>query len=650
MNKEQARREQDNEISSFLEHKAYNLRKWSIIQTSQAGSGHVTSCLSAADIIAVLFFYSMQYDAGDFNNPDNDRFVLSKGHAAPVLYAAWKEVGVLTEQDLLGYRTIGSTLEGHPTYRFQYAQAATGSLGMGLSIGVGIALCAKLDKRSCFTYVLMGDSETAEGSVWEAVSLAVYYKLDKLVGIIDCNRLGQSTETMLGCQAQKYSDIYTSFGFKTYIVDGHSIPDLMAVFDASGAALGSEQPIMVIAKTHKGYGIESVEDKEGFHGQAFKKENREAVLAQLKERFLDAAMYTEDRVSSQLLGHTASTLPDTIPAMSQKLKEYTAAIIIPSSFPYVYAKEAMIATRKAYGEALALLGDVLTEVVCLDAEVKNSTYAELFEKKHPDRFFQCFVAEQNMIGMGIGFSRWGKIPFISTFGSFFTRAHDQIRMAVLSNAALRLVGSHVGVSIGQDGPSQMALEDIGMMRALPNSIVLYPSDAVSTHSLVAQMAQYSAGVSYMRTTRSETPILYGANEEFPVGGCKVVRKSSQDKVCIIAAGITVWQALKAYDSLAMQEAPVYVAVIDLYSIKPFDRATVIATAHSAGNKIITVEDHYIQGGIGEMIAAALCDTGITVVSLAVTELPHSGKPEELLAWAHIDAQAIVTEVLSLLRR
>lgn len=655
---------------AWLNYQAYNIRKWSIIQTSQAGSGHVTSCLSAADIVAVLFFYSMHFNVRNFNDPDNDRFILSKGHAAPALYAAWKGLGLLTEHDLLGYRNINSTLEGHPTYRFAYAEAATGSLGMGLSIGVGEALCAKLDKRSYVTYVLMGDSETAEGSVWEATFLAAYYGLDNLIGIIDCNRLGQTTQTMFGCHAKRYQDIYTACGFKTFIVDGHDMHELMSVFDAARAEVKSGKPVMIIAKTYKGYGVESVEDKEGFHGKVFKKEIVDTVLAQLKARFFDAASYIPER--DNVWQPKAPVPPDSIEKDGNNTQDFTPSEdsfqgydnvkrennyglgadyvigLAEKMAEIVYEKDSMIATRKAYGMTLASLGDIVRTIVCLDAEVKNSTYAELFEKKHPERFFQCFIAEQNMVGMGIGFARRGKIPFISTFGCFFTRAHDQIRMAVLSNVALRLVGSHVGVSIGQDGPSQMALEDIGMMRALPGSIVLYPCDAVSTHKLVEQMAFYEKGISYMRTTRGETPVLYDNNEEFPIGGCKVIRQSEADRVCIVAAGITVFSALKAYDILRVRDVPLYVSIIDLYSIKPIDTVTLIAIARKSGNKIITVEDHYIQRGIGETVAADLCNTDITVTSLAVTELPRSGMPEDLLAWAQIDTKAIVARVLSLL--
>jgi len=638
------------DICAFLEHKAYNLRRLSIIQTTQAGSGHVTSCLSAADIMAVLFFYSMRFNIRDYEDPDNDRFILSKGHAAPVLYAAWEQLGVLSEQDILQYRSIHSVLEGHPTYRFVYAEAATGSLGMGMSIGVGEALYAKLDGRSYLTYVLMGDSETTEGSIWEAAFIAVYYKLDNFVGIIDCNRLGQSTETIVDSRVDWYREIFSAFGFNALVVDGHSVHELITVLDQARSFIGSGRPTMIIAKTRKGHGIDSVEDKEGFHGKAFKKEQLKDLLAQLEVKFPDAAEYDDNNTPKQLkMSYTLqnSSIADAHKSFTRPESSHDTGAVI--SLPVSeYEKGAMVATRKAYGQALTLLGDVCDDIVSLDAEVKNSTYAELFEQKHPKRFFQCFVAEQNMVAMGIGFSKRGKIPFISTFGCFFTRAHDQIRMAVLSSVPLRLVGSHVGVSIGQDGPSQMALEDIGMMRALPHSIVLYPCDAVSAYKLVEQMARYNQGISYMRTTRSETPVYYDNHESFVIGGCKVIRNSDKDQVCVIAAGITVWEALKAYDHLITQDASIAISIIDLYSIKPFDINTVLAVARKSGNKIITVEDHYIQGGIGEVVSAALCNTGIQVSCLAVTELPRSGKEDELLAWAKIDASAIINRVYALM--
>lgn len=683
-----------NSAQALLEHKAYNLRALSLIQTSYAGSGHLTSCLSAADVMAALFFHAMSYDPADPQDLASDRFILSKGHAAPLLYAVYKELGMLSEADLHQYRSIHSPLEGHPTFRFPYAQAATGSLGMGLSIGVGQALAARLEQAQAKIYVLMGDSETAEGSVWEAVQLAAYYKLNNLVGIIDCNRLGQTDETMFGHHITRYQHTLAAFGWHVLEVDGHDMPSLMAIFDQAREI--TDKPVMIIAKTFKGYGIDAVENKQGWHGKVLPLSELSLHLAQLKNRFPQAASYGHDsvileqdfgaghglnsRYNHGLAGDTEqnyepgkSGADSKISSVTERAKEPEIAPVIAERVRKIpvpacsYKIGEKIATRKAYGQAITALGGVAPEIVVLDAEVKNSTFAEIFEQQYPERFFQCFIAEQNMVGMGVGFHKRGHIPFISTFGCFFTRAHDQIRMAVLGKSALRLVGSHVGVSIGQDGPSQMALEDIGMFRALPDSIVLYPCDAVSTHYLAHQMAEYETGISYMRTTRGDTPVMYDNSEKFVIGGCKILRSSSRDlelvgtgnkvgadqnihlkdTVCVIAAGITVHEALKAHELLLQKN--ISISVIDLYSIKPFDLATVLRVAHESGNRVLTVEDHYSQGGIGEMVAAALCNTDISVTSLSVTQLPCSGKPAELLAWARIDAQAIVETVQELVK-
>jgi transketolase len=476
----------------------------------------------------------------------------------------------------------------------------------------------------------MGDSESSEGSVWEAAQLAAHYKLDNLIGFIDVNNLGQSTETMLDYKINQYVAMWQSFGWHVLNVDGHDIPSLMDSIDKARHIDG--KPIMIIAKTIKGYGVDKVAGLQGFHGKAFTGEKEKEALQALEKNFSSAAHYNgsyEWKAKHPQKSITAYTGASTI-------------IEIPDS---TYKKTDMVATRKAYGTALALLGDSCEAIVSLDAEVKNSTYAEIFESIHPERFFQCFVAEQNMVSMGVGFDCRKRIPFISTFSCFLSRAHDQIRMAAIGNSALRLVGSHCGVSIGQDGPSQMGLEDIAMMRCLPNSIVLYPSDAVSTHKLVEQMARYHDGISYLRTTRMETLVVYDNNEEFPIGGCKVLRQSEHDVACVVAAGVTLHEALKAYDILSQYD--VFISVIDLYSIKPLDAATIISVAQSSQNKIITVEDHYREGGIGEAVVSAVRNQNIAVQSLAVKELPRSGKPEELLAWAGIDADAIVKMVESL---
>ena len=617
---------------SFLEYVAYDMRKWSIKMSTQAGSGHPTSALSAADIVAVLFFEIMKYDPDNFENPNNDRFILSKGHASPILYAAWKMIGKLSEDDLLTYRHFGSALEGHPTLRFPYTEAATGSLGIGLSIGVGEALCAKLDGHLYKTYVLLGDSEMSEGAIWEAIQIAAFYRLNNLVGIIDCNRLGQSTPTMEaleGDPAERFSRMVSAFGWQTAIVDGHNIKKLIDVFRKIDKSI---KPVMIIARTEKGYGINFVEGKQGFHGKSFDKEEEKKALKELSERFKKASEYAG----------SLDYQPEK-PITEKFNTPHTKTIIMPNVY---YEIGERISTRKAYGQALVALGSVAKEVVCLDAEVKNSTYAELFEKAYPQRFVQCFIAEQNMVSMGVGFNRRGKIPFISTFGCFFTRAHDQIRMAAIGAAALRIVGSHAGVSIGQDGPSQMALEDIAMMRAIPNSIVLYSSDAVSTYKLVNQMACYNDGISYLRTTRMATPVIYKEDEAFPLGGCKVIRQSAADQVCVIGAGITLHEILKAYDSLKREG--IAIAVIDLYSIKPLDVKTICAVAKQSKKRIITVEDHYLEGGLGEAVASAISNNCFIIKQLAVERLPRSGKPEELMSVMGIDAANIMKQVHALM--
>ncbi len=663
-------------LKKFLEYKAYKMRLESLQMTTKAGSGHPTSALSCADIVAALFFYAMRFDPDNFNNPNNDHFILSKGHASPVLYAAWKELGKITEQELMTYRQFGSRLEGHATLRFAYAEAATGSLGMGLSIGAGMALAGRLDERDFYTYVLMGDSEITEGSIWEAAEIAAYYKMSRLVGIVDCNRLGQSTQTIHGYHAQRYAQKFEAFGWKALVIDGHDMQQIVGALDK--ARNSQEHPTVIIAKTIKGYGVDRVENKEGFHGKAFSPKELEEILPAFEQRF---AAVANNGLSYQWAPNLPPydnnrSNPSTSSGRTVRGSDNKSARGDPSAFasgvnaqpgrrslgegwlePFEhilsikeshYKKGEEIPTRKAYGQSLTQLGAASKEVVSLDAEVKNSTFADIFEAKYPERFFQCFVAEQNMVGMGIGFARRHKIPFISTFACFFSRAHDQIRMGAIGMSPLRLVGSHAGVSIGQDGPSQMGLEDIAIMRALPESIVLYPSDAASTHALVEQMANYHQGISYLRTTRGPTPVIYNNDEKFPVGGCKVLKSSGADKALIVAAGITLHEALKAYDMLLADG--ITVAVIDLYSIKPLDAKTLEQVATQSGDRIITAEDHYIQGGLGESVVYALRNTAIEIHCLAVTQLPMSGKPDELLAWAGIDAAAMVKKVKSLIKK
>lgn len=611
-----------NQEARLLAYKAYQLRVDSIRATTAAGSGHPTSCLSAADIVAVLFFKVMQYNPYNPSQINNDRFLLSKGHAAPLLYAAFKQLGVVSDEQLLTLRQINSILEGHPTFRFYYAEAATGSLGCGLSIGLGIALANQLNQQDCYTYVLLGDSECSEGSVWEAVQLAAHYKTHKLIAIIDVNRLGQANETMDGYTVDHYDKKFTAFGWNTLQVDGHSIADLIDVLEK--AHHNTDRPTVIIAKTIKGHGLTLVENKLDFHGKVFKKKELPALLQELKDRFAPKALFEDE-------------------AWQLNLPVFNDTQIVCSDFVLPVPKfSAEIATRKAYGQAITVAASVCQTVVCFDAEVKNSTFTELFEHEHPFRFFESFIAEQNMVGMAIGMTRMKKIPFVSTFAAFLTRTFDQLRMAAIGKNPLRIAGSHVGISIGQDGPSQMGLEDIAMMRTLPGSIVLYPSDGISTFKLVELMANYHQGISYIRLTREATPILYDENESFPLGGCKVLRQPEGAQALLIAAGITVHEALKAADLLLKES--IFVAVIDLYSIKPLDIQTLTAVAKKCQSKIITIEDHYLEGGLGQAVAAALVNESINITQLAVKVLPRSGKPEELRAVFGIDAQAIINAV------
>ncbi len=633
----------------FLESRAYNMRRNVLTMTSLAGSGHPTSCLSAADLVSAIFFHAMRFDLQNPNNPNNDRFILSKGHASPLLYAAWKEVGVIAEAELFEYRKFDSPLEGHPTLRFPYSEAATGALGVGLSIGAGMSLSARLDKRDFKTYVLMGDGELAEGCIWEAAELAHFYKLNNLIGIVDCNRLGQSDETVHGHHAHRYEEKFAAFGWKTFVIDGHNMQQVVDTLDR--AAEIENLPVVIIAKTFKGFGVQQAQDKLGFHGKSFKKEDLNIIYEELDTTFADAAAFDEKLFTWEPKKPQASsektTTEDEIvfhqPVFKQDILRYNSSDS--SKSEESLRTNGGYSTRKAYGMALKEAGDRSNRVVALDGDVKNSTFSEIFEEKYPERFFQCFIAEQNMVGMATGMERRGKIPFVATFGAFMSRAHDQIRMAAIGQSALRLVGSHAGVSIGQDGPSQMGLEDISMMRALPGSVVLYPSDAVCTWKLVEKMANFNDGISYLRTTRMATPILYDNSELFEIGGCKVLHSSEDDKACIVAAGVTLHEALKARQLLL--EKGIHVSVIDLYSIKPLDEKTLLEVGKKSNNTIITVEDHYLEGGLGQAVTCALANSGIHIKNLAVTKLPRSGKTEELLAWAGIDAHSIVDEVKKL---
>jgi transketolase len=539
-----------------LQKVANRLRILSIRATTRAASGHPTSCCSAADLVSALFFHQMKFDPTHPRAVGNDRFVLSKGHAAPLLYAAWSETGHFADKELDTLREISSPFEGHPTPRLDFVDLATGSLGQGLTAGLGMALNAKLDLTTDYkTYVLMGDGELAEGSVWEAASLAGLRSTNNLIAIVDVNRLGQSQPTAFGHQVEVYRARFESFGWDTQVIDGHNMSQI------------------VEALSHAGRGSKPLAPR------------------------------------------------STTPAPAAK-----------------YPADKAVATRKAFGNALTRLGEVMPEIVVIDGDVENSTYTNEFAKAYPERFIECFISEQNMVGISTGFASVGKVPFTSTFAAFFARAADQIRMAAVSGCNIKLVGTHSGISIGEDGPSQMGLEDFSIMRAMQGSIVLSPCDAYSTEKLVEKMARHP-GLAYLRTARPETDIIYTAQDDFEIGGARILKQSPQDKVTVVATGITVFEALKAHELLAAQG--IAITVIDAYSIKPLAKDLIAGAMAKTGNLIISVEDHYPEGGLGDALAGELSSLGARVHKLAVYELPHSGKKDELMAKFKINAKAIV---------
>ena len=610
-------------LKNFLKQKATNLRIHSIISTSEAGSGHPTTCLSAADIVSALFFHAMRYDTADAQNPNNDRFILSKGHAAPLLYAAYAEAGIIPTEKLRTLRQIDSILEGHPTPRFEWTEVATGSLGQGLSLGLGMALNGKyLDASDYRVYVLLGDGETAEGGVWEAAALASHYKLNNLIGIVDVNALGQSQRTMYAFDIDTYCQRFEAFGWQTIGIDGHDLDEILPALDQAKAS--TEKPTMIVAKTFKGKGVSFLENADNWHGKA---------LAQGEE--LDKALAE--------LGPLQLNLSTQIESPSAIVVNGDRSIGTECE-PPDYPPDEEMATRSGYGVGLAKLGSVNPSVVALDGDTKNSTYAEQFMELHPNRYFEMFIAEQNLVGAGIGLAKRGKIPFVSTFAAFLSRAYDQIRMSAISQANIKYAGSHCGVSIGEDGPSQMGLEDIAMFRAIPGAAVLYPSDAVAAERLVAEAAAHE-GIVYLRTSRPKTALLYDAAESFPIGGCKVIRKSGEDKVTVVAAGVALHEALKAHEVLAQEG--IAIRVIDLYSIKPIDAEALQTAASETNNTLITVEDHYPEGGLGDAVLDAVATQAVYVHKLAVTGMPRSGKPEELLEYHGISANAIVQKVKEL---
>jgi transketolase len=660
--------------SNNLKKLAKLVRYYILASTVAAGSGHPTSSLSAVDLMTVLMFGNFfRFDFAHRDNLANDRLIFSKGHASPLFYALYLAAGVITPHEMMTLRKFGSRLEGHATPRFPYTEVATGSLGQGLSVGVGMALALKMnsdlgfkiyeeDKRNNHkskfiihksaprVYVLLGDSEIAEGAVWEAVNLASYYKLSNLVAIVDVNRLGQTGETMLGWDTGRYKKRFEAFGWETAIIDGHDYKQILQCYHAAILQKKSDKPIVIIAKTIKGKGVSFWENKNGWHGKPILREQ------------LDAALKELGKVDLKIRGKVS--LPQ-LGIRSNELRiENNKNIRNPKFTNHNHYKLGdQVATRKAFGLALARLGETYPMIVSLDAEVSNSTYAEIFREKFPDRFFEMFVAEQNMVGAAVGFARLGFIPFVSSFAAFLTRGFDQIRMAAISGANVKFCGSHAGVSIGEDGPSQMGLEDIAMFRAVHSSVVLYPADAVATEKLVEEMVKHK-GICYLRTTRPATLVIYDNNEKFPIGGIKIHypqktadagEKASLVKkpVIIIAAGITLFEALKAQGELGKRG--IEATVVDCYSIKPIGKeklAKLVSTLKNKSNapvQIVTVEDHWYDGGLGDAVLAALSDIdGIMIHKLAVSKMPQSGKPQELLDFEKISARAIVAKVLSII--
>jgi transketolase len=601
---------------------AQQLRVDAVRAADAAGSGHPTSSMSAADLMAVLVARHLRYDVDVPDNPNNDHLIFSKGHASPLVYAIFRMIGAISDDELLSFRKFGSRLEGHPTPILPWVDVATGSLGQGLPIGAGVALAGKrFDRLPYRVWVLCGDSEMAEGSMWEAIEQAAHQQLDNLCAIVDVNRLGQRGETMHGWDLDSYAARFSANGWHAITLDGHDPDAIDKAYAEAMATVG--RPTALIARTHKGHGVAAVADQEGAHGKP---------------------LGDADAAIAELGGRRDLWVRVPPPDSDGKPHEFTAE---GGTLP-TYEVGTTKSIRRAYGEALAALGSINPRVIAIDGEVANSTYSELFQEAHPDRFVQAYIAEQQMIADAVGLQVRGWKPFASTFAAFLTRAHDFIRMAAVSRANLSLGGSHAGVSIGEDGPSQMALEDLAMMRAVHGSTVLYPSDANQAAQLVADLADIP-GITYVRCTRADMPVIHPPDDIFPIGGSTVVRESDEDQVTVVAAGITVHEALRAADALA--DDGIAVRVVDAYSIKPIDSEGLLAAAAATGGRVVTVEDHWAEGGLGDAVLSAFAGTPHPpmVVKLAVTEMPTSGTPEELLAAAGIDAAAIADAVRDLVR-
>lgn len=606
---------------------ANKLRIDSINATQASNSGHPTSCCSAAEVMSVLFFHAMRYSSENPRDPASDRFVLSKGHAAPILYAAWAEAGNFPVEDLVNLRKLDSDLEGHPTPKLAFVDVATGSLGQGLSCAAGMAYTGKhFDKSDYRVYCLIGDGESAEGSIWEALSFSSFYKLDNLVAIFDINRLGQSEEAMLQHDMDTYEARLKAFGWNTYVVDGHDVEALCKTLHV--ATTVKDKPTCILAKTFKGKGCPGIENEMNWHGKPLSAKAEET-LKVIKEQMSNQGNW----------GLRPQPITTTVPAVD--------LTNIKLSEPPNYKIGQQVATRLAYGTALAKIGTNNPRVIALDGDTKNSTFADKFKKEHPDRYIECYIAEQNLVGVAIGCGTRGRtVPFCSTFAAFFSRAFDQIRMGAISQTNVNFAGSHAGISIGEDGPSQMALEDLAMFRSIPGSTVFYPSDAVSCERAV-ELAANTPGICFIRTSRPNIATIYENDEKFEIGKAKVVKQSNDDQVTVVGCCVTLVEALRAADKLAADG--VNIRVVDPFTLKPLDKETIMAAATATGGRIITVEDHYEAGGLGETVAGALSDCrDISIKRLAVQKVPRSGKPAELMEMFGISANCIVKAVNSML--
>ncbi|CAI2361169.1 unnamed protein product [Moneuplotes crassus] len=615
---------EENETEVKVQDIAHLMRIDSINMTNASGSGHPTSCSSMAELLSTVFFHpsGMKFNPHTPRGFENDKFVLSKGHAAPILYSAWSHAGHVPKEELMNLRKIDNDLEGHPTPRLDFIDVATGSLGQGLNAGVGMAYSMKyFEKVSNKVFCLLGDGEMAEGSNWEAMNFASFYKLDNLVTILDINRLGQSDETSLGHSVDVYEKRFDAFGFHTFVVDGHSVSEIVKALEDSKNI--TDKPIAILAKTIKGKYFLEKADKQPWHGKPLGGESSPVV----------------ENIEKMIQDKNASIIPQT-PESEAKEPEHTE-LAVPEC---KYNVGDFVATRKAFGECAKLLGDQSNLVVGVDADVKNSTMLQFLKDAHPDQFIDCFIAEQNMVGAAIGAGVRGRIPFCSTFATFFTRAFDHIRMGAISQCNVKFVGSHCGVSIGADGPSQMGLEDIAMFRTVPNCVVFYPSDSVSTFHATTLAANHK-GMVFIRTGRPEAKTIYKNDEEFKIGQSKVTLSSEDDKITLVGAGVTFTAASEAAEKL--KEAGTNVRIIDLFCVKPIDKETLVKSAQETNNTILVIEDHYPEGGLFEAVCSAVASEGVKVHSLAVNDVPRSGKPKELLAKYKIDCDAVVEKVKEL---